>query len=295
MIKRKLLNIGLFIIYLIVLILVAEFLVHLFLPQPILKHDNQLEYVPPIFSPSSYLPWQLKPNASALHYAVTDEFIVNTTINSLGYRDSEFKIRKAKNIERIIFLGDSYVFGFGVELNEIFHQIIESRLGKSNKSYEIINAGYKGQFSEDTQYLYLKNEGLKLNPDVIVLGITLSNDFDDINTNELYLNAAGEAYKAESKVHYIDEQGRLRFKQSQESPNFIKRQLYKVNLALSFNSHLYILFKNTFRSLLFNFYYGKYNNVYSNQYASDINASFSKVIKYIIKINELTKANNISL
>ena len=52
----------------------------------------------------------------------------------------------------------------------------------------------------------MKNEGLKLSPDIIVLGITLSNDFDDINTNELYLNAAGEPYKAESKVHYIDEQ-----------------------------------------------------------------------------------------
>ena len=273
------------------LLIVAELIIRTFLPQPIFKHDNQLEYVPPIFAQSDYLPWQLKANSSALHYAITDEFIVNVTINSAGYRDQDFKIKKLRNTKRIIFLGDSYVFGFGVELNETFHQIIKRKLSEKNKSYEIINAGYKGNFAEDTEYLYLKKEGIKLNPDVVLLAITLSNDFDDINTNKLYYNSSDNLYKAESLVHYIDNQSRLRFKQSQESQNFIKRALYKINLVLSYKSHLYILLKDTFRNILYTFYYGKYQNVYSNNYTEEINSSFAKVMNYTIKINELAKKN----
>jgi hypothetical protein len=293
--KKTAFKAAIFIAYILVIILIAEFSLRFIFPQPVLKHDTLTEYVPPIFKNSSYLAWQLNPNASSIHYAVTEEFIVNTTINSLGYRDYEFNLKKSPQTKRVLVIGDSYVFGFGVELNESFTKLLEKKLNSNkNNSYEVINAGYKGNFAEDTQYLYLKNEGLSLKPDLIILAMTLGNDFQDINTNKIYFNGS-EPVRAESLVHYIDDLGRLRFINSRESDNFIKRQLYRVNVALSFHSHLYILFKNTFRDALWNFYYGKHQSIYSNEYTADINESFSKVMNYTLKISDLAKSNKIPL
>jgi hypothetical protein len=55
------------------------------------------------------------------------------------------------------------------------------------------------------------------------------------------------------------------------------------------------LFKNTFRDALWNFYYGKHQSIYSNEYTPEINESFSKVMNYTLKINDLAKANKIPL
>jgi len=41
-------------------------------------------------------------------------------INSQGLRDYEYKLEKQGNIFRIVTLGDSYTFGWGVELNESY-------------------------------------------------------------------------------------------------------------------------------------------------------------------------------
>lgn len=42
----------------------------------------------------------------------------------------------------------------------------------------VINAGFQGCYSLDTYYLYLKERGLKLNPDIIVIGLFIGNDIE---------------------------------------------------------------------------------------------------------------------
>ena len=81
-----------------------------------------------------------RPNSSARLYGV------NIEVNSDGFRDNEYSVKKDKNTFRILALGDSITFGWGVEFNHTFSEILEQRLNKIKplkkyKKYEVINAG----------------------------------------------------------------------------------------------------------------------------------------------------------
>ena len=93
-------------------------------------------------------------------------------INSKGLRDSEYDYEKPSGVKRILVLGDSFTWGYGVEKDEIFTERLEKMLGKG---FEVINAGVSG-YGTDQELLYLEKEGLKYNPDVILVAFA-SNDF----------------------------------------------------------------------------------------------------------------------
>lgn len=78
---------------------------------------------------------------------------------------------------RIAFLGDSYVYGQGVEFSGIFSQLTGERLRRLNpgRKIEILNFGKQGANTPD-ELVILKNNILPYDPDVVVLGFVL-NDF----------------------------------------------------------------------------------------------------------------------
>jgi lysophospholipase L1-like esterase len=93
-------------------------------------------------------------------------------INSKGLRDREHSYEKPPGTFRILVTGDSFVFGSGgVEPSSRFTDILERTL----KNVEIINTGVPA-YGTDQEYLYLKTEGLKYHPDLVILCI-FSNDF----------------------------------------------------------------------------------------------------------------------
>jgi len=70
---------------------------------------------------------------------------------------------------RILFLGDSCTFGYGVAHDEAFPHVVESILReKSGKEVECINAGVPG-YTLFQGYRYLATEGLRYQPDLVVL------------------------------------------------------------------------------------------------------------------------------
>lgn len=71
----------------------------------------------------------------------------------------------------MLVLGDSFGWGFGVEQDERFSEILERR----HPDWEIINASVSG-YGTDQQFLYLRERGLKLRPDVVLV-LFSSNDF----------------------------------------------------------------------------------------------------------------------
>jgi len=71
--------------------------------------------------------------------------------NSDGYRDIEHN--KNSNKKKIIFLGDSFTWGFEVEESEMFVSYLRNKL--KNKNIEIINISYRG-WGTDQEYLALK-------------------------------------------------------------------------------------------------------------------------------------------
>ena len=100
-------------------------------------------------------------------------------INSDGFRDREFSVEKPNSTFRIIFLGDSFTFGIGIESNETFPKLLENKLNevKNGKSYEVMNFGVPGYNTLD-EIQFFKDVGLKYNPNMVVVGF-IDNDIDD--------------------------------------------------------------------------------------------------------------------
>lgn len=91
-------------------------------------------------------------------------------INSLGLRDRDYDVAKPPGTIRILMLGDSLTFGWGVKIEDTPAKMIERKLneGAAQKRYEVINAGV-GNYNTVQEVTYFLNKGHKLNPDVVVL------------------------------------------------------------------------------------------------------------------------------
>ncbi|MER3523544.1 MAG: hypothetical protein C4326_05595 [Ignavibacteria bacterium] len=127
---------------------------------------------------------RFKPNASGWYK--TNEFNTDYKINSLGLRDKEYSVKKPANTFRILMLGDSFTEGDGVFSNETFAKRLEEKLKSiaGTTTFEVINAGV-GSYSPLLEYLYLKNYGIQLEPDLVILNFDLSDVYDDLSYTAL--------------------------------------------------------------------------------------------------------------
>ncbi|MBL8707169.1 MAG: SGNH/GDSL hydrolase family protein [Rhodospirillales bacterium] len=88
------------------------------------------------------------------------------TTNSLGLRDREIDPEKKPAATRILMLGDSITFGWGVRQDLTVPQRLQSALGGSG--VEVINSGV-GNYNTRMEVEYFLTEGYKLKPDIVVL------------------------------------------------------------------------------------------------------------------------------
>jgi hypothetical protein len=123
----------------------------------------QLEDVVPIsigrFDPN--LGWSLQPNSHAVSTRTGQ--VVEYSINSKGLRDDETTYAKPGDVFRIVTLGDSNTFGFGISINEHFTTLLEERY----RNVEVINMGVDG-FGVDQELLFLTSEGFRYEPDLVL-------------------------------------------------------------------------------------------------------------------------------
>ncbi len=157
-------------ISLVVCVVVLEIAVRLLEPREVMRYFYSVD--------DPILHHRFKPNATGWYK--TNEFNTDYTINSLGLRDKEYSLEKPAATFRILMLGDSFTEGDGVHSNETFSKRLEEKLQSlpSSTRYEVINAGV-GSYSTLLEYLYLKNYGLQLNPDLVILNFDLSDVYDD--------------------------------------------------------------------------------------------------------------------
>lgn len=101
------------------------------------------------------------------------------SINANGLRAGrDYSFDKPAGTKRILVLGDSYAWGYGVADQELFSELLERQLASRNGKWQVINSGVSG-WGTDQQHLYLKNEGLKYQPDVVVVAFFIGNDIDN--------------------------------------------------------------------------------------------------------------------
>jgi hypothetical protein len=97
------------------------------------------------------------------------------TINALGLRGREVLRRKPPGTRRLLILGDSFAWGYGVADEDVFAAVLERQFQAEGKPWEVLNAGVLG-WGTDQQYLFLKRDGYEFGPDIVVVAFFLLND-----------------------------------------------------------------------------------------------------------------------
>jgi lysophospholipase L1-like esterase len=132
----------------------------------------------------------------------TTEFEYDININSLGLRDREIN-QQPSNKTRIFCFGDSWTFGWGVELEKSWPKVMERFLIENKQAVEVINCGRGGQYTT----LYKKNaEHLipLMKPDIVLVGVLQGDDLAQLYENHFPLPAATAKRKiGKEALHFI--------------------------------------------------------------------------------------------
>jgi hypothetical protein len=100
-------------------------------------------------------------------------------LNAQGLRDREIPYEKPDGEKRILLLGDSVTFGWGVSQGESFGDQMEPLLeSSSGRRWEVINAGVNG-YNTEQEAIYFRIEGLRYEPDIVIVTY-LENDIESI-------------------------------------------------------------------------------------------------------------------
>jgi lysophospholipase L1-like esterase len=121
-----------------------------------------------IYEPDPALYWRLKPNQNC--FTKIDRRPVH--VNSRGTRGPEFQVPKPSGTLRILSLGDSRTFGWGLAGSETYsdrlRQLLQERRGGSN-NVEVINAGVNA-WSFPQMLVYFRETAARYEPDIVILG-----------------------------------------------------------------------------------------------------------------------------
>lgn len=107
---------------------------------------------------------------------------VDVKINRLGHRDDEIETVKPKGRFRILMLGDSVTFGWGVPQDQTFAQVLEQRFRAEGIDAEVINTGV-GNYNTTMEVESFFAHSRKLDPDVVILNYFI-NDAEPIPSYE---------------------------------------------------------------------------------------------------------------
>jgi lysophospholipase L1-like esterase len=85
-------------------------------------------------------------------------------ISAQGLRDDEISPRPGPGRRRVLLLGDSFAWGFGVEREEMFDRILEER----TPGLEIVNESVPG-YGTDQELLLFEAQGVGFHPELVLL------------------------------------------------------------------------------------------------------------------------------
>lgn len=109
--------------------------------------------------------WRLRPGARAFGGSLAVD-------EASGYRTPPFDVDPSPQRTRIVCIGDSITFGFGVDLDESWPRVLAERLGDS---YEVVSTGVPGYTSHQGRLVL--SEALEWRPDVVVIAFGAFNDW----------------------------------------------------------------------------------------------------------------------
>lgn len=124
------------------------------------------------------LPWlyELRPGAEGRLSETGDALY---RINEDGFRDARHARPKPDGVFRVVVMGDSISFGYGVEETEAYPQVLEALLAErvSEPAIEIVNLGVGG-YNAYNEAALLEGVGVGYEPDLVLVQFCI-NDLND--------------------------------------------------------------------------------------------------------------------
>ncbi|MBI3782729.1 MAG: SGNH/GDSL hydrolase family protein [Deltaproteobacteria bacterium] len=129
------------------------------------------------WEPDEVLGSKLIPGAQGWWTQEEREFVVPVRINHEGLRDVEHAYEKPAAVYRVLLLGDSFVEAMHVPLEATIGRQLEARLNAvgAARHVEVIAAGVSS-YGTAGELLYLRKEGQRYRPDLILLAFYPGND-----------------------------------------------------------------------------------------------------------------------
>jgi hypothetical protein len=195
----------------------GEFLVRFVIPTSTVAYrfDPDVGYV---LQPSGTFRW------------VGPDYDVRVTSNAAGFHDVEHARAKPPGTYRIVVIGDSMVEALQVPIADAFTRLLEGRVGAwAGRPVEVVNLGVSGKGPAQYHRL-LEKIGLDYRPDLVVVAVTLLNDF---------LNDVPELERDPSKPYYrLADGGQLAYVPPDVTSAASRRREEKVRVGVWLKSAL---------------------------------------------------------
>jgi hypothetical protein len=225
----KLFNLALLVLSFALCLVSAEIVIRIVAPQRAEPHPRGF------YAPDPELGFITVAHGSGV--TVSPEFRVRDSTNSLGLRNREVA-PKLPGERRVLILGDSFTYGAGCDMNAAYPQQLEQALRSAANSPEItvINAGIPSYGTRQQAILFERIVD-RVDPDVVLLGFFLGNDFfDNLNLNKTKVI---DGYLVQETV----EGARVRITQLLGIPP-------ELQIALRTKLHLYTLLMNAWATVV---------------------------------------------
>ncbi|GAB6036925.1 hypothetical protein JCM15519_14840 [Fundidesulfovibrio butyratiphilus] len=148
------------------------------------------------------LGWSLKPGATA--WSKTTGVDVEYAINDQGYRGPVVTPEKPEGTFRIVVVGDSHAFGFGLRERFTLPVLLQGYF----KNVEVVNLAVSG-YGIDQMLLRVRRDGYKLHPDLVICYVPHFADFRHMTDSIWRLG----------KPRFVEENGKLELKNSPVTNN----------------------------------------------------------------------------
>lgn len=127
--------------------------------------------------PDADLGWVLRKSWGAWS---TEENTVWATTNSAGYRDREHALRAEPGTRRIAVIGDSFIHGYYLELQDTFGASLERELSSCTRAPRVETLSF-GVFGYNTaqELLMFRRDVARYRPDIVILAVFPGNDIVD--------------------------------------------------------------------------------------------------------------------
>ena len=110
---------------------------------------------------------------------------VEIATNEMGLRDHTLSPAPPPGTSRILVLGDSVAFGWGVNLESAFPRQLEEQMSLTGRPVETVNSSVPG-YNSRQEMTFLDLFGARLRPDTVLL-LYVDNDIDAIDPRRVHM------------------------------------------------------------------------------------------------------------